>query len=164
MPVILCGDGISSGIHQITTLYSRYMSRESNSSPARIARMMIHTGTGNGLSSLFHITAVTTWTAGNHSSGYCTWATVQNLYHYQHGRSCEHKTTFTRLWNCKSNKSIRGSYLLGSQWLEFWRNWIRHPVHFVLNRALQNVLLVGPLWKSRAQLEIISVILCIFRV
>ncbi|TNN78562.1 Small vasohibin-binding protein [Liparis tanakae] len=38
----------------------RYMSRASNNNPARIARMMIHTGTGNGLSGLFHSTVVTT--------------------------------------------------------------------------------------------------------
>lgn len=42
------------------TLYSKYMSRASNSSPTRIARMIIHTGTKNRLSGLLHITVATT--------------------------------------------------------------------------------------------------------
>lgn len=65
--VIFCALCISRVIYQLVTLYSRYMSRASKSNPARTARMMIHTGTENWLSGLFHITAITTWTTGNHS-------------------------------------------------------------------------------------------------
>lgn len=35
-----------------------------------MARMMIHTGTKNKLSVLFHVTAATTWTQQSHPSAY----------------------------------------------------------------------------------------------
>lgn len=50
-------------LYATLTLYSTYMSRASSSSPASMARMMIHRGTMYWLSGLFHITGVRTCNA-----------------------------------------------------------------------------------------------------
>lgn len=116
------------------TLYSRYMSKESNSNPAKTATTMIHTGTKNRLSAVFHTTAVTTWATGNHTfhTSFCTFVPPSQTLHIEE--------LLIRVCSC----------LFGFPRFGFWRDGIRHLVHFVLNRALQNVLVlpIGILWPN----------------
>lgn len=95
---------------------------------------MIHTGTKNKLSVLFHVTAATTWTQQSHhsASGGSGWNTrLRNK-------------PISRLW---------WVYLSGSGWLEFGRDGIRHLVHSEVNRTLQKVRLVGPLLTEQHHLN-----------